>query len=53
MLDDATVGMCAIKRCGGSCIVQDPNEAEYPDMPLSVLKEIEVDHCVPLSQMLL
>ena len=51
MLDDGTVGMSAIKRCGGSCIVQDPNEAEYPDMPLSVLKEIEVDHCLPLSQM--
>jgi two-component system, chemotaxis family, protein-glutamate methylesterase/glutaminase len=50
MLDDGTAGMSAIKRCGGSCIVQDPNEAEYPDMPLSVLKEIEVDYCVPLSQ---
>jgi two-component system chemotaxis response regulator CheB len=51
MLDDGTAGMSAIKRCGGTCIVQDPNEAEYPDMPLSVLKEIEVDYCVPLSQM--
>ena len=50
MLDDGTVGMSAIKRCGGSCIVQDPNEAEYPDMPLSVLKEIEVDYCVPVTQ---
>lgn len=51
MLDDGTAGMMAIKRCGGTCIVQDPNEAEYPDMPLSVLKEIEVDHCIPLSEM--
>jgi two-component system chemotaxis response regulator CheB len=50
MLNDGTVGMSAIKRCGGSCIVQDPNEAEYPDMPLSVLKEIEVDYCVPVTQ---
>ena len=50
MLDDGTVGMSAIKRCGGSTIVQDPNEAEYPDMPLSVLKEIEVDYCVPVTQ---
>lgn len=50
MLDDGTAGMSAIKRCGGSCIVQDPNEAEYPDMPLSVLKEIDVDYCIPLSQ---
>lgn len=51
MLDDGTAGMLSIKRCGGSCIVQDPNEAEYPDMPLSVLKEMEVDYCIPLSKM--
>lgn len=51
LLDDGTSGMSAIKRCGGTCIVQDPNEAEYPDMPLSVLKEINVDYCLPLSQM--
>ncbi|RXJ45729.1 chemotaxis protein CheB [Gelidibacter gilvus] len=48
-LDDGTTGMLAIKRSGGSCIVQDPNEAEYPDMPLSVLNNMEVDHCISLS----
>lgn len=51
MMDDGTAGMFAIKRCGGTCVVQDPNEAEFPDMPLSVMKEIEVDYCVPLGQM--
>jgi two-component system chemotaxis response regulator CheB len=51
MLDDGTAGMSAIKRCGGTCVVQDPNEAEYPDMPLSVMKETEVNYCVPLAQM--
>lgn len=51
LLDDGTSGMLAIKRCGGTSIVQDPNEAEYPDMPLSVLKEMNVDFCVPLVQM--
>jgi two-component system chemotaxis response regulator CheB len=50
-LDDGTTGMMAIKRSGGTSIVQDPNEAEYPDMPLSVLDNMEVDHCVSLSQM--
>jgi two-component system chemotaxis response regulator CheB len=50
-LDDGTNGMDAIKRSGGITIVQDPNEAEYPDMPLSVLNAMEVDHCIPLSQM--
>lgn len=51
MPDDGTSGMLAIKRCGGTCIVQDPNEAEFPDMPLSVLNEINVDYCIPLAQM--
>ena len=51
LLDDGTTGMLAIKRSSGTCIVQDPNEAEYPDMPLSVLNNIEVDHCIALSKM--
>lgn len=51
LLDDGTAGMLAIKKTGGKCIVQDPNQAEYPDMPLSVLNNMEVDHCVPLEEM--
>lgn len=50
-LDDGTTGMLAIKRSGGTCIVQDPNEAEYADMPLSVLNTMEVDYCIPLAAM--
>lgn len=51
MLDDGTSGMATIKRCGGITIVQDPNEADYPDMPLSVLDNVEVDHTESLSKM--
>jgi two-component system chemotaxis response regulator CheB len=51
LLDDGTAGMWAIKRSGGTCIVQDPNEAEYPDMPISVLNKMDVDFCVSLSEM--
>lgn len=51
MLNDGAAGMSALKRSGGICIVQDPNEAEFPDMPLAVLDTIEVDHCVRLSEM--
>jgi two-component system chemotaxis response regulator CheB len=51
LLNDGTSGMSAIVRSGGTAIVQDPNEAEYPDMPLSVLDAMEVDHCVPLAEM--
>lgn len=51
LLDDGTTGMLAIRRSGGTCIVQNPNEAEYPDMPLSVLENMEVNYCISLSQM--
>jgi len=50
-LDDGTTGMMAIKRSGGMSIVQDPNEAEYPDMPLSVVDNMEVDYCISLNGM--
>jgi two-component system chemotaxis response regulator CheB len=51
LLQDGTSGMQAIKKSGGICIVQDPKDAEYPDMPQAVLDNVEVDYCIPLSQM--
>lgn len=50
-LDDGTAGMKAIKRCGGICIVQDPEEAEYPAMPKNALNNVKVDYCRPISEM--
>ncbi len=50
-LDDGTSGMMAIKRCGGVCIAQDPQDAAYPDMPQSVISNVGVDHCVPIAEM--
>ena len=51
ILDDGTSGMWAIKRSGGICIVHDPNQAEFPDMPISVINHIDVDFVVGLSEM--
>jgi two-component system chemotaxis response regulator CheB len=51
LLDDGTSGMWAIKRSGGACIVQDPDQAEYPDMPVSVMNQMEVDHVLTLAEM--
>jgi two-component system chemotaxis response regulator CheB len=50
-LNDGTAGMESIKRSGGICIVQDPNEAEVPDMPLNVLNNLQVDHSIGLGKM--
>ncbi|ESW89130.1 protein-glutamate methylesterase [Mesorhizobium sp. LSJC285A00] len=50
-LSDGTAGLHAIKMCGGVSVVQDPGDAAVPDMPLSALQNVEIDHCVPLSEM--
>lgn len=50
-LDDGTSGMMAIKRCGGVCIAQDPEDASYPDMPQSVIANVGVDYCLPIAGM--
>jgi two-component system chemotaxis response regulator CheB len=51
LLDDGTAGIVAVKRCGGTTIVQDPDDAAYPDMPQSALNSEHVDFTVPLSKM--
>jgi len=51
LLDDGTAGMSTIKRSGGIAIVQNPNEADYPDMPISVLENMDVDYVESLSNM--
>jgi two-component system chemotaxis response regulator CheB len=51
LMQDGADGMMAIKECGGTCIVQDPTEADYPDMPNAVLSIMNPDYCVSLTQM--
>lgn len=45
-LDDGTNGLWAIKQLGGTAIVQDPDEAMAPSMPLSALRHVRVDYTV-------
>lgn len=51
LLQDGADGMMAIKECGGTCIVQNPEEAEYPDMPNAVLNILTPNYCASLSDM--
>jgi two-component system, chemotaxis family, protein-glutamate methylesterase/glutaminase len=50
-LDDGTAGLRAIKDRGGVAMVQDPQEAPFPSMPLSALTHIKVDHVARVDEM--
>ncbi len=50
LLDDGTEGTVAVRRCGGTTVVQEPRDAAYAQMPQSAL-DTKVDHSVPLRQM--
>jgi two-component system, chemotaxis family, protein-glutamate methylesterase/glutaminase len=50
-LNDGALGLLAIKRCGGITIIQDPNSAEFTDMPLYALKTVDPDYVLKLDEM--
>ena len=37
LLDDGSAGLMAIKACGGICVVQEPDDAMWPEMPRNAL----------------
>ncbi len=51
MLDDGAAGLWEIKNHGGIAIVQSPQDAEFPFMPLSALRNGNIDYQVSLEEM--
>ena len=50
-LDDGTAGLWAIKDRGGTAIVQLPDEAAEPSMPLNATKYVDVDFKLAIKDM--
>lgn len=49
-LNDGTVGLEAIKKCGGVTLIQEPETAEYSGMPLTAQKFVEIDYTAELEE---
>jgi two-component system chemotaxis response regulator CheB len=48
MMEDGVAGLCAIRDAGGIVMVQDPDDAQYPELPSRALLAIEPDRVLPL-----
>src|SRR5262245_49258440 len=49
--DDGSAGLRAVKHAGGVAIVQDPEDAAFPDMPVHAIESVEVDYCLPSAEL--
>ncbi|HSA87728.1 MAG TPA: chemotaxis protein CheB [Nitrospira sp.] len=50
LLRDGTAGLKAVHAAGGLTIVQDPAEAEFPDMPQNAMRDLPVTFCLRLAE---
>lgn len=47
---DGAIGLKKVKELGGIAIVQDPSDAEAPEMPKNALKKTKADYVVPAEE---
>jgi two-component system chemotaxis response regulator CheB len=50
-LFDGVNGLYEVQQCGGTAIVQDPMDAEIPEMPRNALSRLKPDYVVPLTEL--
>lgn len=50
MLSDGAAGIAEIKARDRVVAVQEPNDAQFPEMPRSAIRATSVDYCLPLEQ---
>lgn len=50
-LGDGASGLRTLAACGGLAVVQDPADAEFPEMPRTALERVKADHVVRLAEL--
>lgn len=48
---DGSAGIKKVAQCGGITIVQEPSDAEMPDMPRAALLAVEANYVLPLADL--
>jgi two-component system, chemotaxis family, protein-glutamate methylesterase/glutaminase len=51
MLNDGSSGLWSVKRLGGITMIQDPEEALFPSMPLNAEQSVEIDYKIKVADM--
>lgn len=50
-LDDGASGLWALNQAGGTTVVQDPQDAAFPEMPVTALNQAKPQHVAKLADM--